>query len=56
MGALDYIKHYTYEDYKLWEGKWELYEGYPVAMSPAPMIKHQTIAYAIAARLINANE
>ena len=44
MGALDFLKHYTYEDYKLWEGKWELYEGFPVAMSPAPIITHQAIA------------
>lgn len=44
MGAVDYIKHYTYEDYKLWEGKWELFEGYPVAMSPASIINHQAIA------------
>ena len=44
MGAVDYIKHYNYDDYALWEGKWELYEGYPVAMSPAPMINHQILA------------
>ena len=44
MGAIDYLKHYTYEDYKEWEGQWELYEGYPVAMSPAPMITHQALA------------
>ena len=56
MGALDYLKHYTYEDYVLWEGKWELYEGFPVAMSPAPMINHQVIAYEIARQLGNAIE
>ena len=44
MGALDYIPHYTYDDYKLFEGKWELYEGYPISMAPAPMINHQAIA------------
>ncbi len=44
MGAVDYLQHYTYEDYKMWEGNWELYEGYPVAMSPAPMINHQVLA------------
>ena len=53
MGALDYLKHYTYDDYAQWEGKWELYEGFPVAMSPAPMISHQTMAYAIATQLTN---
>jgi Uma2 family endonuclease len=36
--------NYTYEDYKLWEGDWELMGGVPVAMSPAPMRKHQSIA------------
>ena len=51
MGALEYLKHYTYDDYKLWEGSWELFEGFPVPMSPAPMINHQTIAYAIAMQL-----
>ena len=56
MAVLDYLKHYTYEDYELWEGQWELYEGYPVAMSPAPMIEHQAIAYEIARQLGNAIE
>jgi len=49
--ALDYIEYYTYEDYKNWEGDWELIEGHPVAMAPAPVIKHQSIATKIAAQL-----
>jgi Uma2 family endonuclease len=53
MGAEDFTKHYSYDDYKLWEGKWELYEGHPIAMSPAPVIEHQGIAYAIATQLSN---
>jgi len=53
MGAEDYLPHYTYEDYTLWEGKWELFEGSPIAMSPAPMINHQVIAYEIARQLGN---
>ena len=44
MAAIDYSPYYTYDDYKLWEGKWELFEGFAIAMSPAPMIKHQAIA------------
>ena len=32
---------YTYEDYKQWEGKWELIDGFPVAMAPSPVINHQ---------------
>ena len=45
MGALRLEDiHYTYDDYKSWEGKWELYDGIAVAMSPAPMRKHQSLA------------
>jgi len=39
--------HYTYDDYKLWEGDWELYDGIAVAMSPASMRKHQSLASTI---------
>ena len=53
MAAVNHIKHYTYADYKAWEGDWELYEGYPVAMSPAPMIRHQTLASMIITQLSN---
>ena len=35
------VLRYTYEDYKHWEGKWELIDGYPVAMAPSPVINHQ---------------
>lgn len=38
------IEYYTYDDYKEWEGDWELIDGIPMAMSPAPMRKHQSIA------------
>jgi Uma2 family endonuclease len=44
MGALKEDIHYTYDDYKLWEGDWELFDGIAVAMSPAPVRKHQSIA------------
>jgi len=36
--------HYTYDDYRLWEGDWELFGGVVVAMSPAPLRKHQSLA------------
>ncbi len=39
------VEYYTYEDYCHWEGKWEMIWGVPLAMAPAPMIKHQSIAY-----------
>jgi len=35
---------YTYDDYKLWGGDWELFSGVPISMAPAPMINHQMIA------------
>lgn len=35
---------YTYDDYAQWEGDWELIDGVPIAMSPAPTKKHQWIA------------
>jgi len=38
------IEHYTYDDYTLWEGKWELIEGMPMAMAPSPIIIHQALA------------
>ena len=44
LPALKYIPHYTYEDYCQWEGKWELIDGIAIAMSPAPIPKHQRIS------------
>ncbi len=46
--AIDYLPHYTYEDYKEWEGKWELIGGIAYAMAPAPMIEHQRVSNKIA--------
>ena len=46
MGGLklENLPQYTYEDYKNWEGDWELIYGQAYTMSPAPMIKHQSIS------------
>ncbi len=41
---VDDLPHYSYDDYKLWEGRWELFDGIPIAMSPAPVINHQIIS------------
>ncbi len=38
------IPHYTVEDWKHWEGAWELIDGHPIAMSPNPVPKHQRVA------------
>ena len=32
---------YTYKDYKMWKGDWELIKGHPQAMSPSPKYEHQ---------------
>ena len=49
---MEAIEYYTYDDYRHWEGKWELYEGFPVSMSPAPTIQHQAIASLIIGELV----
>jgi Uma2 family endonuclease len=43
------LPYYTYEDYEQWEGKWELIDGMPYAMSPAPTPKHQLVANTLGA-------
>lgn len=37
------LPQYTYNDYVQWEGRWELIDGIPYAMSPAPTPRHQII-------------
>lgn len=44
MLKIKHIPQYTYSDYKLWKGDWELIEGYPYAMSPSAFGEHQHIA------------
>lgn len=46
-------EQYTYNDYKLWEGNWELINGYPIAMSPAPKRTHQLFSTAFAGEVRN---
>lgn len=50
------LPHYTYDDYVLWEGRWELLDGIPYAMTPAPSIDHQRISQKIARLLDEALE
>ena len=45
------IEYYTYDDYKLWEGEWELIDGIAYAMAPSPMISHQAIASGVCSEL-----
>lgn len=46
-------KKYTYGDYLKWpdEERWEIIDGVPYDMSPAPSTKHQTISMELGARL-----
>jgi Uma2 family endonuclease len=46
------LPYYTYEDWVRWEGQWELIEGYPFAMSPAPVPEHQRVATEIQTELV----
>ena len=53
MGNLAYIEHYTYEDYKKWEGDWELINGIPYAMAPSPVKRHQNLSVKISSQFEN---
>src|ERR1700724_3853005 len=55
MSALvSILPHYTYDDYRLWEGRWEIIDGIPYAMSPAPSLRHQLVTGNIIGELRNA--
>ncbi|WP_297889240.1 Uma2 family endonuclease [Sulfurihydrogenibium sp.] len=54
MGLADkYLPKYTVEDYKVWEGDWELIEGMPYAMAPSPLGKHQKVVFKTGRELAN---
>jgi len=55
-GILRAFPHYTYEDYRQWEGRWELIQGVPYAMAPMPRPKHQLLSNRIARLLEEALE
>lgn len=46
------LPYYTYGDWVRWKGQWELIEGYPFAMSPAPVPEHQRVASEIRTELV----
>ncbi len=52
--SLAYKLPYTYEDYKHWEGDWELIGGEAIAMAPSPIGPHQAILSAIIIDIGNA--
>jgi Uma2 family endonuclease len=55
MGAaIKILPHYTYADYCHWQGRWELIEGIPHSMSPAPSPRHQFVASTLNYLLVDA--
>jgi Uma2 family endonuclease len=55
MGIANKIfPYYTYDDWLHWEGKWELIEGHPFAISPTPIPEHQRVAAEIRYALMTA--
>ena len=48
--------HYHISDYEQWEGDWELIDGIPVAMSPAPVVAHQLVTTRVLTELTNSLE
>jgi Uma2 family endonuclease len=48
------LPHYTYNEWVNWEGRWEIIDGIPYAMSPMPVPKHQSIASNLGAVFFNA--
>ena len=52
--APNYQPHYTIDDYQLWEGDWELWNGVAVAMTPSPLGRHGYLLAQLARGLGNA--
>jgi Uma2 family endonuclease len=45
------LPHYTYDDYVLWKGRWEIIDGIAYAMAPSPIFEHQDISGNISSEL-----
>jgi Uma2 family endonuclease len=46
--AVRILPHYTVAERNKWEDQWELIEGIPFAMSPAPIPQHQRVSFLLA--------
>lgn len=53
MQKIKHIPQYSYSDYAMWEGDWELIDGYPFAMSPSATGKHQFVVARILNKVMN---
>jgi Uma2 family endonuclease len=38
-----YVPHYTLDDYRQWEGDWELIDGVAIAMTPSPFAPYERV-------------
>lgn len=47
---------FTLEDWRLWEGRWELIDGVAFDMTPAPSLEHQRVASLLHLRIGTALE
>lgn len=54
--AQPYQEHYTIEDYRQWQGDWELIHGMPYAMTPSPGATHQRCVTLLARELLDGLE
>ncbi len=52
--AVRYTPHHSADEYRQWEGDWELWDGVPVCMSPSPTAKHQLASLNLASALKDA--
>ena len=52
--APQYTPRYTVQDYQLWDGDWELWNGTAVAMTPSPFGHHSEMLARLISALIDA--
>ena len=48
-----YIPHYTIEDYRRWEGDWELIDGVAISMTPSPFGPHERVVAELSRQFLN---
>lgn len=51
--AARYEPHYTIEDYRRWEGDWELWHGTAISMTPSPFGRHGVMLARLVTALTN---
>jgi len=56
--SLPQLRHpgYTIEDWKTWEGRWELINGVAYDMTPSPSFEHQRVSIRLGSAILNALE